>query len=40
MHEYQITKDELTYLAERVNELKRLAEVICGEKIGEIGKHI
>ncbi|MEM6892684.1 MAG: HEPN domain-containing protein [Bacteroidota bacterium] len=39
MDEYQITKGELTYLAERVNELKRLTEEICGQKIGEIGKH-
>ncbi|TMU55796.1 HEPN domain-containing protein [Flagellimonas algicola] len=37
MDEYQITKAELEYLAERVNELKQLTEEICGVKIGEIG---
>ncbi|WP_097044328.1 hypothetical protein [Flagellimonas pacifica] len=37
MDEYTITKGELEYLAERVNELKRLTEKICKAKIGEIG---
>ncbi|MEM8937919.1 MAG: HEPN domain-containing protein [Bacteroidota bacterium] len=36
MDEYQITKGELEYLAERVKELKRLTEKICGERIGQI----
>ena len=39
MDEYQITKDELAYLAERVNELKKLTEEICGERIEEIGRQ-
>ncbi|MEO0505723.1 MAG: HEPN domain-containing protein [Bacteroidota bacterium] len=39
MDEYQITKDELVYLAERVNELKKLTEEICGERIEEIGRQ-
>lgn len=34
MDEYQITKGELDYLAERVKELKRLTKEICGERIG------
>ncbi|MEO1486468.1 MAG: HEPN domain-containing protein [Bacteroidota bacterium] len=38
MNEYEITKGELAYLAERVNELKRTTEIICGEKIGELGE--
>lgn len=37
MDEYEITKEELEYLAERVNELKRLTETICKAKIAEIG---
>ena len=37
MDEYEITKGELEYLAERVNELKQLTEEICKAKIGEIG---
>ncbi|TAI48209.1 HEPN domain-containing protein [Flagellimonas allohymeniacidonis] len=37
MDEYQITKGELAYLAEKVNELKELTERICRERIGEIG---
>lgn len=36
MDEYQITKTELEILAAQVNELKKLTEEICGEKIGEI----
>lgn len=39
MNEYQITKYELTYLAERVNQLKKLTEEICGERIEEIGRQ-
>ena len=38
MDEYQITKDELEHLAERVNELKQLTEEICKVKIGKIGE--
>ena len=38
MDEYAITKEELSYLAERVNELKNLTETICLAKIGEIGE--
>ena len=38
MDEYTITKEELSFLAERVNELKRLTERICKERIGEIGE--
>ena len=38
MDEYEITKVELSYLAEqRVNELKTLTDTICKEKIAEIG---
>ena len=37
MDEYEITKEELSCLAERVNELKSLTETICKAKIGEIG---
>ncbi|MEM6517146.1 MAG: HEPN domain-containing protein [Bacteroidota bacterium] len=39
MDEYQITKVELEYLAERVRELKRLTETICKTKILEIVKN-
>ncbi|WP_136465986.1 HEPN domain-containing protein [Flagellimonas onchidii] len=38
MDEYQITKTELEYLAEKVKELKQLTETICTEKIVSIGK--
>lgn len=38
MDEYQITKGELDYLAERVKELKELTEKICGERIREVRK--
>jgi len=38
MDEYEITKKELDYLAERVNELKSLTETICKAKIAEIGE--
>lgn len=37
MDDYKITKTELEYLAERVNELKQQTEVVCKEKIAEIG---
>jgi len=37
MDEYEITKEELKYLSERVNELKRLTEAVCKAKIAEIG---
>jgi len=40
MDEYQITKEELTYLTGRVNELKGMTETICKAKIAEIGKKI
>ncbi|MEO0901447.1 MAG: HEPN domain-containing protein [Bacteroidota bacterium] len=36
MDEYQITKGELEYLAERVKELKKLTEEICGERMEKI----
>lgn len=36
MDEYQITKGELEYLAERVKELKELTEKICWEQIQQI----
>ena len=37
MDEYEITKEELVYLAEKVNDLKQLTATICKEKIAEIG---
>ena len=37
MDEYQITKQDLEYLAEKVEELKTLVEEICTAKILEIG---
>ena len=37
MDEYQITKEQLEYLADRVQLLKSLTEEICLEKISEIG---
>ncbi|SNY95044.1 HEPN domain-containing protein [Flagellimonas pacifica] len=37
MDEYQITKPELEYLADKVDQLKQLAETICTEKIVGIG---
>ncbi len=37
MDEYKITKGELDYLSERVNDLKQLTEEICKAKIGGIG---
>ncbi len=38
MDEYEITKEELTYLAERVNELKSLTDTICKAKIAKISE--
>ena len=38
MDEYEITKEELTYLAQQVNKLKILTESICKAKITEIGE--
>ena len=38
MDEYKVTKGELEYLAEKVDELKKLTETICKSKINEIGK--
>ncbi len=38
MDEYSISKEELDYLAEKVEQLKGLTERLCREKIGEIGK--
>jgi len=34
---YTITKEELNWLAERVQELQRLTEKLCGEKIASYG---
>ncbi len=39
MDEYVIAQQELTYLSEKVNELKGLAERICVEKIAAIGRR-
>ena len=39
MDEYTITKEELEYLAEKVNRLKNLTETICKAKIEQIGKE-
>lgn len=39
MDEYSIEKQELEYLAEKVNVLKELTEEICKGKIGEIGNN-
>ena len=38
MDEYNISKKELDYLAEKVERLKEVTEKLCREKIGEIGK--
>ena len=38
MDEYEITKEELSYLAERVTELRSLTETTCRAKIREIGE--
>ena len=38
MDEYSITKTELDYLAEKVEQLKGLTAKLCAEKIGQIGK--
>ena len=38
MEEYSISKEELEYLAEKVEGLKGVTERLCGEKIGEIGR--
>ncbi|TRX50871.1 HEPN domain-containing protein, partial [Fulvivirga sp. M361] len=38
MDEYSISKVELDYLADKVEQLKELTEKLCREKIGEIGK--
>ncbi len=37
MDEYTITKEELEYLAEKVNQLKGLTEALCQAKIKQIG---
>ena len=37
MDEFQITKDQLEYLAEKVQKLKDLTEEICKDKINQIG---
>ncbi|MCG8321735.1 MAG: HEPN domain-containing protein [Cytophagales bacterium] len=39
MSEYKITKEELSYLSGCVNELKKLTEEICREKIRRIGEE-
>ncbi|MEX0314469.1 MAG: HEPN domain-containing protein [Allomuricauda sp.] len=39
MDEYQISKTELEYLADKVGQLKELTKVICKEKIAGIGKN-
>ena len=38
MEEYSVSREELEYLAEKVEELKGVVERLCGEKIGEIGR--
>ena len=38
MDEFQITKEQLEYLAEKVQQLKSLTEEICSAKIEKIGK--
>ena len=38
MEEYSISKEELTYLAEKVELLKEVTERLCGERIEGIGK--
>ena len=38
MNEYSISKEELGYLAEKVEQLKEVTGRLCGEKIGEIGR--
>lgn len=38
MDEYEITKEELQYLSDRVSDLKRLTAEICHEKIKQIGE--
>ena len=38
MEEYSISKEELEYLAKKVEQLKEVTGRLCGEKIGEIGK--
>jgi len=37
MDEYQITKEQLEYLAKKVQQLKALTEEICKNKINQIG---
>ena len=37
MEEYSISKEELDYLAEKVDELQGVTDRLCGERIGEIG---
>lgn len=37
--EYTITKEELSYLSNCVNELKKRTEEICKEKIKNIGEE-
>ena len=39
MEEYSVSRGELEYLAEKVEELKGVVERLCGEKIGEIGRR-
>ena len=38
MEEYSVSREELEYLAEKVEGLKGVVERLCGEKIGEIGR--
>ena len=38
MDEYSISREELEYLAEKMEGLKGVTERLCGEKIGEIGR--
>ena len=39
MDEYNISKKELDYLAEKVERLKEVTEKLCREKIGEMGSE-
>ena len=38
MEEYSISKEELTYLAEKVERLKEVTGRLCGKRIEGIGK--
>ena len=40
MEEYSVSREELEYLAEKVEGLKGVVEKLCGERIGEIGRGI